>query len=342
MKPLQSTLAVGFDIVHAIDPASYRITEDARGRAWAFQMDDETRQHVAKAVREALDRPRDVVELNVEPGYVHVKIEPAKPHTATATPRKPLESLGDVPQIYNERYAESDAETLAFVRDAYVGSYVPEDVPTLADYVTRHVDVETAPESEGPVFEYVREDAGEKALDASQAFAYKYVLPFDAKEMYEAEERTGGPRHNVDLEPPEVREHLQDRIEDLIPWPGNPRVEIPRIAVYPTHVEVEHWTADHANPASIAQKGHQALLQYNRGRPEDEARSPRGGTYRHPPIALKDHAYIHALDHGRTAEEWIREQGLDEVDGEPVEPVEPEAEPEDVKGDKWDALNPFN
>jgi len=40
---LTLTHAYGFDVVLAIDPASYEIAEDARGRAYVFQMDGEAR-----------------------------------------------------------------------------------------------------------------------------------------------------------------------------------------------------------------------------------------------------------------------------------------------------------
>lgn len=49
---------------------------------------------------------------------------------------------------------------------------------------------------------------------------------------------------------------------------------------------------------------------------------------------------MEALDHGKDAEEWVREKGLGEIDGQPVDP---EAEKEEAENNgRFGGLNPFS
>ena len=107
-------------------------------------------------------------------------------------------------------------------------------------------------------------------------------------------------------------------VEKLPLWSGGPE-NTPLVAVSPGYVVVEHYTDAHADPVARAETARDALLRYNQYRPVDEKRGRTQETTLHPEIAFRDRAHIQALDHGTTGEEWIREQSLDAVDGEPLD-----------------------
>jgi len=120
-------------------------------------------------------------------------------------------------------------------------------------------------------------------------------------------------------------------------WPGAP-ANTPHVAIYPTHIEVEHYTDTPANPVGRAELVRDAILIYNRHRTVDEERSPTAKQRRHPPLSFKPRVHVEAIDHGGSVDEWIREYDLDAVTGEPVKP-DPAEETE--TGSRFDALNPF-
>jgi hypothetical protein len=320
------SLAVGYDAILAVDPSIYTITDDADGRAWAFEMGPETREDVADAVEQALvdaggTTPQAVEDLAVEPGYVRVRYEP--PTRETSDPQALEDALRSVPSTYNDRHATApDLDGLAFDRErSYLGSYRPDDASDREAFLARYADGEDVPESDGPVFTHEREDAGESALVDARRFAYRFTLPFDASAMYDPDPGTVTTRAGlaVEWDRKEVRERLELIVGKLPLWPGGPE-NTPLVAVYPGYLVVEHYTDAHGDPVARAETVRDAILRYNQYRPVDEERGHIQETTLHPEIGFQARAHIQALDHGTTGEEWIREQSLDAVDGEAVEP----------------------
>jgi len=341
-RSLRPTLAVGFDAVLAFDPSMYEITEDARGRAYAFDMTD-AREDVADAVRRAVDHPRAVERVEIEPGYFRVRYVPADRDEADLGSFR--RSLKRVPTLYNERHAtDTDLDGLALDHGTeYFGTFRPTDAPERETFLAEHAGGEAVPDTDGPVFSYERDDAGESALDDARRFAYEFVLPFDTEQMYATQSdlfgRESTPAFRWDAEA--VSETLTLIVEDLPAWPGHSE-NLPRVTIYPTHVAVEHYTGGYTTPVGPAEKVRNALLRYDRYRQVDEERSDRPReVVHHPPLSFGRRAYIRALDHGRTAEEWVADQDLDAVDGEPVESdAGQDAGDEDASG-RFDAFNPF-
>lgn len=330
--------AIGYDIAVAVDPESYEIVEDARGRAWAFEMDETTQRQLGEAVLEALPSGADPDAVEVQPGYVRVRIP--KPDYDVQI-HEIVSALRDAADIYNDRHADYADTTVAFSKDRFVGTYLPEDRPDREAFLAREVDQETAPGADEPVWTYTREDAGEAALGADTRVAYRTFIAFDADALY----NPGRSNYEtitlaVEWDREEVHDHLRSVVEDPVPWPGDPRDTMPRVAVYPTHVEMDFYGQNTGAPAAVARKMRRAFLKYNRHRPIDDERSPTNTKAKHPPVSFTGSAFVRALDQGKSAEEWIDEHGLDEIDGQPVDP-DPDPE-EDVESGTIDKLNPFS
>lgn len=256
---MRTTLSVGFDAVVPIDPTIYHPTEDAAGRAYAFDMAD-AREDVVDVVRAAVDPSGAVDAVEVTPGYVGVRLAPSDP----IKPKALVDALRSVPDEYNRRYATApDLDGLAFDRGHYLGTYHPEDRPTEEAFLDRYASGETVPESDGPVFTHRRDDAGEDALQSNRRLWYRVVLPFDPQ-MYNQSETLG-----VAGDPPvrwdrdAVQTALQVTVEDLPPWPGRPE-NTPLIAVYPGYLLVEYATASiTVNPERLGERIGSAFTRYN-------------------------------------------------------------------------------
>ena len=307
----------------------------------------------AKTFREVLDRPRAVERLDVEPGYVRVRYAPRDDRDLTDA-KALRDALVSLPSVYNDRHATAP-DLDGFAVDSsriYMGSYRPADAAgreTVLAGAQEHADV---PEADGPVFEYVREEATLAALSggtrATRAFGYEFTFPFDVATMYGGQETGAFGKAGaapVRWGPDAVREALAVVVEKHPNWPGHPE-NIPRIAVYPTHATVEYVTKALADPLKLARRTRDALLYYNRYRRVDEDRTQRPQTVvKHSPIAFDGRVYVDVTDHGETAAGFIEDHGLDAVDGEPVDP-EPEPDAGQDAGDagesgRFDALNPF-
>jgi len=326
------TLAVGYDAVVPIDPAVYEITDDARGRAFAFDIDAE-REHVAAAVRESFDQPRTVEEVAVEPGYIRVKVVPTEDGPDPATVRDTLRS---VPSTYNERYAtDPDLNGLAVTDEFYIGTYRPDDAPD-REAALGDLDLDDAPEADGPVFSRTRDDAGEVALRDHRRFAYRFTFPFDP-DIYTSPSTLGGTDpFPLTWDSDAVISALELVVDKIPPWPRRAE-NLPYIAVYPSHAVVEFYTAGFKDPTAYADTARDAFLRYNGYRNPDE-RAGKHDSVLHPAIDFTRDAYIEAIDHGGDAGAWLREHDLDDVDGQPEYP-----DP-DVPGDEGDGLgrlNPF-
>lgn len=335
-----ATLAVGFDVALTIGPESYEISEDARGRAWAFAMDEETRPQVADAVRQALgDLATKTDRVDVEPGYLRVRV--GSPNYNYANPREYLSALKSVASIYNEEYAAYPDTELVPGHDYYVGTFSPDDALDRTEYLARQDAPDATPESDGPVWTYTRDDAGETALEDSERSALRVFLPFDCSTMYDPETPHGfGKVLAFEWDRDEIHAQLTDTVESLVPWPGSPSKDIPRVAVYPTHVEVDVYTGV-ANPAGVANGCLRAFLRYNTCRPVDKDRSPTGRSFKHPKVAFSSSPFVAALDHGRTVDDWIADHSLDAVTGDPVEPESDESEDDNDAG-LGGRLSPFS
>lgn len=336
-EPVRSTLAVGYDVVLPVDPSIYEIEEDAAGRAYAFDF-REAREGLAAAARRAVDRPEFVGDLEIEPGYVRAKVEPP---ADAAHPGELLEALRSVPDEYNERHAKGrDLDGFAFGREYYLASYRPEDAPTRGEALG-DLEIDAAPDADGPLYEYTRADAGADVLGDGRWFAYRVVLPFDP-EMYDEDARLGGVESFAfDWEHPEVREALTVAVETLPAWPGGAE-NLPRVEIHPGYAVIDFYSRALADPASVATGIRDALTGYNRYRP-DEDRQGAGRHTRHPPLAFAGTGYVAALEHGGDADAWIRARGLDVVDGAPAYPEPDVPTDEDAAaGGRFDALNPFS
>lgn len=330
---LRSTLAVGYDAVVAIDPSIYTVTEDAAGRAWAFDMDS-SRDDVEDAVRSVF-RQTDLDTVTVTPGYVRVRIAPSDP----LAPKTVLETLRSTIDEYNDRYAtDSDLDGLAFARLEYIGTHTPEDVPEQATFLDRHAPTDVSPDSDGPVFTYSREDASEAALRADRRLRYRVVLPFNGAMYEQTSSFAGDGPPPVRWAPEPVQEALRVAVEDTPAWPGR-AANTPQITVTPDALLVEHMTADiTTDPADLVEQIARAFDRYNRYRNVDEKASTKHETQLHPPIKFDRNGYIQALDADRDAEQWIADHALDTLatatddstDGDPVEDA-----------DSGRSLNPF-
>lgn len=319
------TLAVGYDAVLPIDPSIYEITEDARGRAYAFDMAD-AREDVADALDAVLDHATPVDAVEIEPGYLRVRVAPPDPVKPTAL----LESLRSVASEYNRRYATApDLDGLAFDSRRYLGTYRPTNAPDRETFLTRHVDADAVPDADGPMWTYDRDDAGEDVLPPNQRCRYRIVLPFDPS-MYEATTTLGGgpgtPPVRWDAEA--VRTALRVTVEDTPAWPKRAE-NTPRVAVYPGYVLVEHDTGSlRFDPVQLAEKVATAFLGYNRYRNVDEERSTTHSTQLHPPIVFDGNVYVAGRDPAHGADVWIADNDLDAVNGSPFD-----SEPEDTEAD---------
>lgn len=326
---LRPTLAIGYDAVLPIDPSIYEITEDARGRAYAFDMAD-AREDVADTVRSVLDRPQDVDHIEVAPGYLRVRVAPTDPVKPTAF----LEALRSVRDEYNRRYATApDLDGLAFANSRYLGTYRPADAPEREAFLDRHADADAVPDADGPVWTYDRDGAGEDVLPSNQRCRYRIALPFDPS-MYEATTTLGGgtgtPPVRWDAEA--VRTALRVTVEDIPAWPKRAE-NTPRIAVSPGYLLVEHDTGSlRFDPVQLAENVATAFLRYNRYRNVDEERSTTHKTQLHPPIAFDGNVYVAGRDPAHGADVWISDHSLDAVDGKPVDPAPEDEESDDTGG----------
>jgi hypothetical protein len=332
---LRPTLAVGYDAVIAIDPESYAVTEDAAGRAYAFDMDT-ARDAVEDLVRSAFG-PSDLDAVEVTPGYVRVRVR-ADPRDAVA-PKAILETLRSTADEYTARHAtDADLDGLAFDTREYIGTYRPDDAPEQGPFLDAHAPTDVSPESDGPVFAYTREDADDAAR-ADRQFRYRVVLPFDGSiyEQTTALGVDGTPPVRWDPEP--VQDVLRSTVGNLPPWPGRPK-NTPLVEIHPTHAVVEHVTATlRDGPEDLAERIGRAFLYYNRFRNVDDEHSTRNESQLHPPIKFDGRAFVRAGDTARDADDWIAEHALDAVDGSPR--TEDAGDDTEDDADTGRSLNPF-
>lgn len=332
---LRPTLAVGYDAVAAVDPESYAVTEDAAGRAYAFDMDT-ARDAVEETVRSAFG-PSDLDAVTVAPGYVRVRVrsDPRDP----LTPNAVLDRLRSVADEYTNQYAtDPELDGLAFTTREYIGTYRPEDAPEQGPFLDQHAP-ENAPDSDGPVFTYTRDTTDADALRDDRQLRYRVVLPFDGS-MYEQTTMLGidgTPPVRWDPEP--VQDALRATVENTPAWPGRPS-NTPCVEVYPTHIVVEHVTANlRDGPEDLAEQITDALAHYNRFRQPDEQHSTPRETQLHPPIDIDGGVYIRAGDAARDAGDWVGEHDLDAIDGSPrTEDADDDTE---EAADTGRSLNPF-
>lgn len=324
------TFAVGLDVVLAVDPAVYEIEEDARGRAYAFRMDADA---VADAVRSAVAAhgdehdltPRDIAALDIEPGYVRLRIEPVRggvsPAVARALRRR-------VPDYYNDRHADHAAAELAF-GDYYASTYRPDNVPDRAAFLERYT-CEAAPEHDEPLIE--REREAPYAQSDHSYLAYRVTVPF-APGAYQR-----GDSQRFAFEWDDVaRERFASIIEDRPRWPSTTT----RVAVYPQYVVAEIHGAGLANPAHVAGGVADAVTGYNRARGEHPDLGSAGQTHLKPKIDVAKAAYIEGVEvSGATADAYIADRELEAVTGDAVDRELEDAPSADAGG--WmDRLSPF-
>lgn len=327
------TYAYGFEAISAINPASYHITEDARGRAYAFEMDETTKRHLADALRAVLDRPQDVVEFDPQPGYIRVRLEPSRREGVSA---RAAAALPQVASVYNERHVDDiDLDGLRF-SDQYVRTYRPEDAPTAEAFLADYTGDPAVPATESPVYELAARDLPHAGGETAW-LGYRIILPFDPR-MY-VEDGGVNRRHSfawdeVALERFDMIIRQRDR------WPNYTEA----VTVYPAYVDVRTRGLGLGNPTDTAERARKAVLGYNQGRGDHPHLGDR--RTRKPALALEDAAYIEGLPPREGGiDEWIAEHVAD-VDGEPIEP---EAETDAAAGDgdggggsAWTTLNPFN
>lgn len=321
------SLRLGYDIAIGIDPSSYEIDLDPNGRAWAFTFDEETHRHLTDAVERSLSEYRPFEDLEIAPGYIRVRFP--SPDSDT-DPSDLARAVKNAERIYNDENAKYEDTEVSFTNEHYAGTYDPGNGLTRENWFIRDVNTDDAPDTDDtPVWTYTRDDAGETALSPSKRFAFRMHVPFYTAKMYDS---GGGSYETINLavewDRSEVKDHLRKIVEDLVPWPGDPRETIPRIAVYPTHVEIDYYDDTAGTVGGITNQAKKAFLKYNRRRPIDKERSPRGTTTKHPPIDTHGTPFAKALPHGKTAGDWIQEHGFDEIDGD-AKKEEPE---EDADG----------
>lgn len=324
---IRPTLAVGYDIVLPVDPAIYAISEDAAGRAYAFDMAD-ARGALGEAIQAVLEHPRDADRVEIEPGYIRVRIAPSEP----ITPKAVVETLQSIPETYNQHNATaSDLDGFAFDHRYYIGTYHPEDAPAQEPFLDTYGPGEDAPEYDGAIFTYDDYDADDAAPMADRQLRYDIVLPFDA-EIYEPATAIGGydtPAVRWDADG--VEEALQITAEDVPAWPGTAR-NLLQIAVYPEYARLEYRSGSMTKgPERLVERTIPAFLSYNRYRGVDEERSTGGRQERHPPISFTADVYVAGVATDRSAEEYIDEHDLEAIDTDPMQDADPE--PDTGEGD---------
>jgi hypothetical protein len=320
------TRAVGYDAVLPIDPSVYEIIEDARGRAYCFDL-EEKRGAVGDAVRRALGDHAEAVErLTIEPGYLRVRYAPRGDPDLSGF----LDSLKQVGSVYNDHHARrADLDGLTVDRaNIYVGAYTPEDTPSAEAFLNRRVTDDRYPDGDDPVYTYER-DSDRDVFGGPRRFRYRFLLPFDP-EMYVPSQPNKVETPPVDWRRDAVRDALEKTIQRTPEWPGLPK-SYPRIAVYRSHVAVNHYTSSLQDPAVRAARAAGALLWYNRVRPERPELGPEDMTVQHSPLSFANKLYLGVVE-GPGTEEWISDHGLDAVDGEPFDPEPEDAEQSDDTG----------
>lgn len=325
MSIAKPTLGYGFDVVLAIDPAVY----EGSSPGDVFQMDAAARRHLTAAIEESLTTPEDVAAVELEPGYVRVRVDPS----VGVAPKDLVDELYRAVDLFNSRHATAESDRLRIAAD-HVSVYDSLDATSVESFLERHTTTEFDGSAE-PIYEY------ERAPGADGDFAYEYVVPIDT-EAYEDDEQFG---HSVADAPgfqwsaAGVLECFEMVVEMDRLWPSGviTRVAIPA----PEYVVVHHTTGSVHSPVDFARTVWGALQSYNKHKPAIE--TPEDSRDRpSPPLELSKRVYIGGLpsaDGG--ADAWIEANGLDEEDGEPRDP-EPELDAEpDAGGSAWSIPNPF-
>lgn len=310
LPELRTTPAIAFDVVVPINPESYEITEDAAGRAYALVFDD-ARDAIGDAVRSELREHVADPGVEVRPGYVRVRTGVVDPAT---TPSDVRDAIRRAAGTYNDRHATTpDLDGLAFdPREAFLATYDP-DAADPESFLDRHAP-ESAPDADGAVFDYSREDAGLSAgaVDDDRRFGYQIRLPL-SDEMYDTGS-TGAfdqPSRAITWDHDAVQDALRIAIEDYPAWPDHPE-NTPRIRIYPTHVAVDYYgAAPGRSPLRVARAVRRGMLRYNRYLPTREDRDRDDPNTHHEPIRLDHTAHVAPLDHGRTADDYLAERELD-------------------------------
>lgn len=331
--PIEGTHAYGFDVVLAIDPSSYEVTHTGDGVGYAFQMDDATRQQLAGAVKQALDRPGDVESLEIDPGCIRIQVYP----TTETAPVDLVAALQQVSSIYNERHAEEPALDGLQVGEHYVGTYRPESRTDAEAFLEQHTGSEAVPDVDGPIYEYDR-DLGPAAAGAPERhIAYEFIFLFDP-EMYEVHPRDA----KRGTQPFEWRDAVLNRIEviaeDTQRWPGGGD-GLGRLAIFPEYLVIHLYSGSTRAAIDEASKCWSTLVKYNQHIPARETPGDRPDRQGQPIAIKRRPVYIGALPpEGASAEDWIEANGLGEEDGAPREP---EADAEAGAPDGWNKLSPF-
>lgn len=312
----------GVDVVYAIDPSVYERGRGDDGVARVFEMDGAARDAIASAVREKLETPQDVVELETEPGYVRLRAEPS----GTTPVKEYDDALRGVPAAHNRRNAHDlESDGLQF-GERYVGVYRSHD--GAEEFLERQRSSEAAPDVDGGVFEFTRDPV--RNSDGRHV-AYEFIYPLNS-EMYE------GGRSSAGFEWDDVaRDRLEMIVEDTPKWPGSSAGAIGRVAVYPEYITVDYRGGAFADPYDLASKCQRALERFNHIRPLREDLGER-----QPELEFTGRAYIGAIppaDGG--AEAWIEAHGLEDEDGEPRDAPGIDADASAESGGRWSALNPF-
>lgn len=348
-----ATSACGYDVAVAVDPAVYEIREDARGTARAFQMTETTRRRLTDCLEAVLDDPTAVSELSIEPGYLRVRLD-ADPE---AIPKDLLDDMYAVATRYNERYAR-DGEAFRLSGDRAVATFPPADAPDADAFRDRFVDDDATPdvdEADGALFEYEGDPAPflERIEGLDRWFSYRFLFLLDS-EMYRTTPTPPSSRDPVAFEWDETAiGRLETVVEQTARWPRGTAEEVSRVAVHPGCIEVVHHSAAlNQSPRHLADVTKRALASFNRGRDEREDLST-GPNHRviQPALEFGRRVFIETVAPPGVApvDAWIADRGLDEIDGEPVEPdpapdLEADA-PGDDGGDAdasgWQRLNPF-
>lgn len=315
--------AVGYDVVLAIAPESYHITEDAKGRAYAFAMDHDTKRHLVECVRASLTDSAIVEDVVIAGGYLRVKLD----LTRTGSPAplaEYLSELRDVGAVYNERHATPGLEEL-HLGDRHVSTYAPEAGPTPEVFIDTLGD-ERLPDTEGPVYRHTR-DPGDREADPDRHLAFRVIVPIDPS-IY-ADHGEDAPPYPFTWDD-HTREKLRQLVEDVPAWPGGSASAIRRVEVHPGYVDVAYcWGAVNVTPRGLAGGFVRALEEFNYPRGVHPELSTKGRKIPTPRLKLASPVYVGAVaPDEHTVDAWIRHHGLEAVDGTPVEP-EPEGAPAD-------------
>lgn len=181
MGVVTPTGAVGYTLAAPIAPESYHIDRDAAGTAYAFEMDEQTQDHLGTLLERELTG-MGVVAVTIEPGYLRVDAEPN-----LRTPLKDYTgAFATVVRQYNDRYADHPGETLQVdTNNKYVGVYRPDDVQPVSVFVER-LDTDSYHDKPGyvgvddPVFSWSREDIPENAAGGDgRHTAFEAVVQVD-------------------------------------------------------------------------------------------------------------------------------------------------------------------